>query len=179
MGYEDTVLDRAKIDRYARRVAAELGGVGPGSRTVERVIQVPVTTSRWFGLLVDTTYEDRTVSHQEATPASRWSLDRRVVNHRTGHGRGDYNEEHNVESYHLEWDGALTVDWESWEDGISGGRFWTGGRDQGERSPMSDRTVLLFDHEHLDPTRRVRAHAKGVGLSMCLKRLLESHSRGH
>ena len=172
--YENTTLDRAKLERYARKVAGELGGTGPTTNVVESVVQVPVTTTRWFGLRADTKLETRTVEREVTTPGSRWYLDRRVIEHKTKHGRGDYNEEHTVESYYLEWNGGLVVDWESWEDGISGGRYWQGGKEVGNGSPMSDFTILLFDHDFLNPSRRVWAHAKGVGLSLRLKKLLEA-----
>lgn len=136
MAYEDTVLDRAKLERYAHRVARELGGTENGA-------------------------------------GSRWFLDRRVTGSKSHFGRGDYSEQHDVESFYLERDGTLTCDWESWEDGISGGRFWTGGKERGEMQPLTDFSILLFDHEYLNPTRRVRVHAKGVGLSLRLKKLLD------
>lgn len=179
MAYEHTVLNRAKLERYAKRVARELGGAGPTTRVVERVVEVPVTTTRWFGLRTDTTHESRMVRRDEAVPSSRWFLDRRVMGNRTQHGRADYTDQHDVESFYLEWDGELTCDWESWEDGISGGRYWKGGKEGGERQPMSDFSILLFDHDFLDPTRRVRVHAKGVGLSLRLKKLLEERPPSH
>lgn len=178
MAYSDSVLDRVRLERYAERVARELGGAGPSTRVVESIVQVPVTTTRWFGLRVDTIDESRTVRREELVPGSRWYLDRRSTSSKTQHGRGDYNEQHDVESFYLEWDGELTCDWESWEDGISRGRYWMGGKETGAKRPMSDFSILLFDHDFLDPTRRVRTHAKGVGLSLRLKKLLEVRPPG-
>lgn len=137
MAYEETVLERPNLERYARRVARELGGTAPTTRIVDTIALVPVTTTKWFGLRTSTTHESRTVRRDEAVPGSRWLLGRRVINNKTQHGRSDYNEQHDVESFYLEWGGELTYDWESWEDGISGGRYWQGGKEAGDKRPMS------------------------------------------
>lgn len=175
VSYEDTVLDRANLERYARKVARELDGTEPTTKTVQSVEQVPVTKSTWLGLRTYTTHESRTIERVEIMPGSRWYLDRRVVDERTDYGPGVYDENHWVLQYYLEWNGDLVADSEYWEDGFSGGQHWgPSGTQTDTRIPMSDSTILLFDHDFMDPSRRVRVDAKGVGLSLRLKELLES-----
>lgn len=173
MAYEDTVFDRAKLDRYAKRVARELGGTGPTTKLVESVEKVPTTTTRWFGLRTETSHQNRTVSREVPVPASRWFLDQRTVTSRTNYSRSQWDDDHSVERYYLEWDGRLVVDWKSWEEGSTDGMRWGPSGNQAGSRPMSDDTILLFDHDFLDPSRRIRVHAKGVGLSLRLKKLLE------
>jgi hypothetical protein len=163
-----------RLRAFARRVARELGGVAPTTRSVEYTEQIPVTTSRFFGLSSKTVIRTEIRTRTENIPGSKWELGHRVTNHRYNHGRGEYSEAHSVDQYYLGWDGSLFCESENWEDGISDRGYWCGGHDYGH-SPMEEWSVLLFDHPFLDPSRRVNVHAKGVGLS---KRLSELRDAG-
>lgn len=183
--YDQTQIDWHRLGNYAQRVARETR-VPRGSETMTQY----VTRQREVrgGLLgLSTRIECYSEPVTSTVTADHWVLDQRYwrKNEKLPGGRVKWFYEWIY--YCLGVDGSLLYRLES-ADEIEGCHE---NRDDPIVRPMSDYDVEQFDFEPLCVSRRgqfgiesnlirddkkLRHHAKGVGLSLALKKLLERHA---
>lgn len=141
--YDQTTIDWNRLNAYAKRVASELTAKSPSASEFYLM-------SRYWKR--EDKYEGRTETHRNTT------------------------------DYMLKGDGSLVVRSISWEEHLGDG-YWETPK-QTHESLFNDSSVMMFDFERKyyrargvetdrDRSEKLIVHAKGVGLSKCLKQLLE------
>ncbi|WP_328836661.1 hypothetical protein [Streptomyces europaeiscabiei] len=186
--YEQSALDWTRLRRYAEKVVRETRAPRGTRQVVERSERVRQVRSGLFGLF--TRQETYTVDVPRTETDDYWVLQHRSW-HKKERGRGSQADEDTSELYRycLTVKGGLVVKVTSETDVFpkSGGMFR---HETTSERPMTAEDVMLFDFEaqwyhrkegrftietDRDPDRnRLKHHAKGVGLSLALKRLHQS-----
>jgi hypothetical protein len=188
--YDATTLDLARLRNYARKVARECRRTPVAERTRKVAKSVPDTITRrggFLGLRTETLRVTRTVNATERVIGPHWVL-RQTNHHIESDERGKATEYHEQNYWVLQRDGTLSKVWE-WEEFTR----WPDGRTRFEQDctvkPMTEADILRLDYEdrsqdnsgrggsttywgNREPGKRNR-HAKGVGLSVALKALLD------
>ncbi|MER6111827.1 hypothetical protein [Streptomyces hirsutus] len=186
--YERSELDWNRLRRYAEKVARETRAPRRSRQVVERSERVRQVKSGPFGLF--TREETYTVDVPRTETDAFWVLQSRSW-HKLEHGRGNQPDEDQRAFYEycLTVKGGLVVRLTSETEVFFKGAltFWD---KKTSEQPMTADDVMLFDFEaeryyqekgrftietDRDPDRkRLKHHAKGVGLSLALKRLHQS-----
>jgi hypothetical protein len=188
--YDDTRIEWDKLRRFAARVARETKVARQARTQTRQVSNTREVKSGFLGL--SKRVETYTVPQVETVTDDYWVLEQRYwqMNEK---GAGSYADEtsYNDICYCLGVDGSLFVRVESHQEVYPKGRACFEVRDEPTTSLMKEADVMLFDFEaenfhsegqiSVDTNRtpdegRLKYHAKGVGLSMALKRLLEGAS---
>lgn len=188
--YDKTTLDINRLRQYARKVAIECRRAPSPERTRTRAKSVPETVTRragFLGLRTENVQLAKTIHVSEPVIGQHWIL------HRTNHHieskeGGKVTEYHEQNFWVLQRDGTLSKIWE-WEEFTR----WPNGTTRLEQDctakSMTEADILRLDHldrqydnggdrgatkiwGDREPGKRIR-HAKGVGLSLALKALMD------
>lgn len=187
--YDDSVLDLARLRRFAGRVARDTR-VRPSPAMTRQVTRsVPSTETRktgFLGLRTETVQTTKSVQVSEPVVGPHWVL-HHTNHHIESHDRGKYVEFHEQNYWMLCSDGTLWTiwDWEEftrWNDGTT--RFEKDRTAEAMteakilRLDFADRNTQQGEHGHgttfwgdREAGHRIH-HAKGVGLSKALKALV-------
>jgi hypothetical protein len=183
--YERSELDWNRLRRYAEKVARETRVPRRTRQVVERSERTRQVRSGLFGLF--TRQETYTVDVPRTETDDFWVLQSRSW-HKKERGQGNQADEDVTEMYDycLTVKGGLVVRVTSETDCFFKGALTFSDRTTSEK-PMTADDVMLFDFEaeryyrekgrftietDRDPDhKRLKHHAKGVGLSLALKRL--------
>jgi hypothetical protein len=182
-------LETAKISAFARGVAAEtvMPPVGSLTREVTKTATVSeIRKGGLFGLKTKTVQVPRTTTVREEVVGAHWVLHSTYHNIETNQ-RGTYSEYFEQNYWILQNDGALLKvrNWEEAKKTSSGISVET----DLTAWPMTEEDMLALDHDFPSYERgrhgsdfkcwgnrepgRVARHAKGGGVSLALKALLE------
>lgn len=188
--YANSRIDWEKLRRFAVRVAKE---TRVARRTHAQTTQVTKTREVRGGFLgLSRRTESYTVPVTKTLTEDHWVLEQRYWK-KYENGSGSMADETSCEMmyYCLGTDGSLFVRVESWEEVSPKGMAYFENRHEPTVKPMDDNDVVLFDFEpkryytggrttidtDRDPDKlRLKYDAKGIGLSLALKRLLERAS---
>ncbi|MBH5135539.1 hypothetical protein I3J14_36525 [Streptomyces sp. HB-N217] len=186
--YERSELDWTRLRRYAERVARETRAPRRTRQVVERSERTRQVRSGPFGLF--TRQETYTVDVPRTETDDFWVLQSRSWHKKErGHGNQADEDQSAWYEYCLTVQGGLVVRVTSETEVFPKGAPMFSDRTTSDR-PMTAEDVALFDFEALryhreegrvtvetdrDPDhKRLRHHARGVGLSLALKRLHQS-----
>lgn len=185
IAYERSEVDWNRLRRYAEKVARETRVPRGTRQVVERSERTRQVSGGLFGLF--TREETYTVDVPRTETDDFWVLQSRSW-HKKERGQRNQADEDLTELYYycLTVKGALVVRVTSKTDCFFKGAWRFSDSETSER-PMAADDVMLFDFEaeryyrekgrftvetDRDPDRkRLKHHAKGVGLSLALKRL--------
>lgn len=181
--YEQTTIDWTRLRSYAQRVARETRAPRT-SETVRREEWVDEVSSGFFGGRKVTKVR-RWVDRSE--PADYWLLDARSFRRLRRIDAQHRSTDVSTTRYCLRRDGQLVLRTESYDE-FEGPRYgsshYAEGTHEFREREFDEHAVMLFDFERgyrntgeitTDGIHGRRlSHAKGVGLSLRLKRLLET-----
>jgi hypothetical protein len=185
--YERSAADWPRLLSYAKRVAAQTT-LKPlqdsESFAIQKTRQVPVK-GFFRTKYVTETYQE---SGQRAVGPEYWVLERRHWARKQKHAHM-IDESYEWVNYRLHVDGSLVVSHETWDEITLTPGGWSRYPSSWSHRPLdSDDDLAIFDFEskyhhsagkiavdtNSNPDRsRLKYHAKGVGLSLALKRILE------
>lgn len=187
--YERSVADWRRLRTYAKRFAANTN-LKPlqDSETfhIPKIREFPIK-GLFRTKYVTETYQD---SEQRPFGHEYWILDRRHWSKKQTHAHM-IDESYEWTNYRLHVDGSLVVSYEAWDEIILTPGGWSRQPSSWSHRPLdSDEDLAIFDFEPAyhhsagkisvdtngNPDRnRLKYHAKGIGLSLALKKILEAH----